>query len=225
MTQLPPLPRLSISVAHLPGQREQGCAELMATLLRQVEPGVVLARIDDPEPDADRQTWRTARSAWNWHRTTHADHCLALQDDAIVCRNFIRAVLLTTRLAKGVPVSYFTMHGRHVAAADALGMPWWSSPPRFSGLAAHLPRIYLNAFLNWIDQVEPDPAWRTHDDLRLTAFMRLIGHRVWSTIPSLVEHRLPSGSLVGHNNRTRVAARYIGDADPMLIDWKRTPRR
>lgn len=231
--------RLSVAIMHLPGHREDLLARILARLGQHED--VFISVVNDPEPDGERSSWRTARVAWSWHAFIGADHALTLQDDSWPCRDFIPCVLMTTRLARGHAVSYWHNRAKITAWADAMNSPWAVCEQRGSGQALHLPGRHVAPFLRFVEHVEADPSrrdadgrpclhptrpWKpTGDDTRFVDYLRHTGLRVWATVPSLVEHALPADSLLGHSNASRTAHRFADDvcATPLELHWKRTP--
>lgn len=248
-------PRLAISIVHLPGAREDLLGRIVARLNAQiasVDERVLLRVVDDPEPDAPTPSgWRASLAAWHWHADDgYADHALMLQDDSWPCLDFVAAVLLTTRLAAGRPVSYWHNRRPLTEQAERFRRPWAACGVRGSGQALHLPGAHVGPMLQFVHRIEttgprttkgypppgpegyaywhPDRPWNRGTENRPLDYMRSVGLTVWATCPSLIEHALPADSLLGHNRASRVAHRFADDVTPdgqsvLGLDWKRTP--
>lgn len=218
---------LAVAIMHKPGAREELLGNLLDTLGEA--PRTVVRVVDDPRPPGSPPAaWPTAQAAWHWLMETNAEHGLILQDDTIACANFLRAATICVRAAGG-PVSFWSRRSRQVAAARQAGADWAIVPGRACGYSMHLPQGQIPKFLEWVawreehfspPTIKASQPWRHHDDIRLMHWFKMTGQKVWTTIPSLVEHGAPEASLLGQSNRTRVATYYIGDGNPLLIDWK-----
>lgn len=92
------------------------------------------------------------------------------------------------------------------------------------------PVALIGPMLGWVDE-NPGKCGRQPpraDDAVLGAWKRHTQTPVMATVPSLVEHPDREPSLIGRKaaagrNRGRVAGIYIGDADPLEIDWSCHP--
>lgn len=166
-----------------------------------------------------------------------AEHAVVLQDDTIVCANFPLAVERLIGAHPDVPICLFvsamkTKTLRHYTQAmrskSRYSSVWFQD---FMPVVAVLwPRAKVEEFLAWLD---PEPKlpmakpWRS-DDAVVGSWMKFTKQSVLATVPSLVEHpddtlsvkwssesRVPSGT----GNKYRRAFSYIGDADPLELDW------
>lgn len=92
------------------------------------------------------------------------------------------------------------------------------------------PRTKAEEFLDWLPEKIPglNAPWRS-DDAVCGAWMKFTRQTVLATVPSLVEHpddvlsvkwsaesRVPSG----HMNKSNRAFWFIGEDDPLEIDWE-----
>lgn len=165
-----------------------------------------------------RGLWWNAQRAWRSH--DGSGYHLVLQDDLVLCRNFIAGVrcALAALDASGLQpaVSFYGSRASFTKAAKA-GIRWVSVQDVRWGVALALPVGMVDEWLDWCEQhVRPD---YPHDDYRLAMYLRASEQRAWCTVPSLVDHDGASRSVVGNSNRTRVARVFIGDEDPTCIDW------
>jgi len=83
-------------------------------------------------------------------------------------------------------------------------------------------------FLNWVDE-NPNRVkgnqFSICDDAHVTRWMKLTGERIRVTVPSIVQHPDDVPSIVnaskvrGGKDSGRTAPYWIGDGDPLELDW------
>lgn len=219
---------LSIAVQHHPAR-----AELLPPLLAQLPDAEV---ITDPDPHATVwSAWRTYKIALD-RTPADATHRLIVQDDAQLCRNFLPAI---HRLIEARPASIICLFvaGRPVGSSRRLrraaqeGLRWIQMNPQdwVPVVATIYPAVHVAELADWPDRKHRTrpPLRETHrksDDFIVGLYARENRVPVWATVPSLVQHPDVVPSLVGRRpragaDRGRVATLYIGDADPLEIDW------
>jgi len=163
--------------------------------------------------------WIPTRKAYKRLIYSGTTHHLVLQDDVVVSKNFIKTVRLFAELLPNELVCFFSMRNVAQEAAD-LGKNWFTTPTGVWGNSILFPTAMLQGILRWERKhIKPDCY---HDDERIAAYLKYgpgKGKKVWHPCPSLVEHTAPSDSLLGHNHPRRVNQVWIGDADPLEIDW------
>lgn len=159
-------------------------------------------------------------------------HVLIIQDDAVVCKNFPEAV---SRIAAAKPdnvVSLFVggLKGRttrdFLVALDRRDSYTNIYFRDIHHVVAVLwPAAQAKAFLDWTknNDIPGTPKPRS-DDAVFGAWARLTRNRILCTVPSLVQHPDDVVSTIGLRNRAgsdrgRVAVHYIGDGDPLELDW------
>lgn len=161
-------------------------------------------------------------------------HVCVLQDDTIVCKNFAPAVELIAAANPDKPVCLFVSGypPRTVAAmreASMRGESYAALPPGtlLPVVATLWPVEVGRMFLEWAHENPrrlPGGAVARSDDAVASRWMRLKRQRVRIAIPSLVEHPddVPSTIMrrpLNGKSRARSAAMWIGDRDPLTIDW------
>lgn len=212
--------RLSVCIQTHPAR-----SELLERLLNLLSPAHVLVA-HDPTPDDKPGPLRTylraleLAPAWSTHH-------LVLQDDALVSRNFVEAASVVARARPENPVALFCpkqppeMAVKIRGAVDR-GEGIVEIPPRrWAPVVALIWPVELaRDFLAYV--IEKD--WPTHfraDDEAVGRFFRENAIELYATAPSLVEHPDVERSLIGNRVRGgRVAAAFIGDADPLEIVWE-----
>lgn len=184
---------------------------------------------DPPNPWAGYQ--RALRSGLE----TTATHVLVIQEDAIVSRNFSRALLLIANAKPDHPVSLFLSWLPPAVAKDAREAMIRRErylrhrPAKFCSVVAVLwPVDAARRFLEWTSsgvKLPGHPGNVRSDDACLGDWIRRQQETVWVTLPSLVEHPDMVASVKGRQNalwgkdRGRCALNFIGDRDPLELDW------
>lgn len=180
----------------------------------------------DPEPDADRNPWRTARAAWATlaaRRT--ATHGLVVQEDVQPCREFLRHATLAltaqpTRITsfflgwQPAPTARQMLVDVERCSAWVLGHPASWVP----ALALAMPLELVPSLVAYNDGSEP-----IADDEVYGRWTRQERLPWYATIPSLVDHDDEAPSLMRdpYLRGGRRAACFIGNTDPARIDWTR----
>jgi hypothetical protein len=177
--------------------------------------------------------WDTGRRAWEL-RDPQATHHLVLQDDVILSRELLPALLKILEVVPEEPISLFARTARR-----------WDPLIRHCQRFSNQTRWLVLKRLNWgpaillpVSDIEPMLAWveehchMPHYDVRLAYWYLHQGRPVWYTMPSLVDHRIDGDSLVWDlpSQERRRALYFIGEersgAD---LDWHglvvREPRR
>lgn len=142
-----------------------------------------------------------------------------LQDDILPAKNLIETVKWLIELIPDSPISLFSatdlttrckLEGKHWATTDV----WY-------GMQGYiLPMDMAQDFVAWCDKYLKDDI--RADDIRMATYLYQHRIKTYITAPSLVEHlawetsTMSEGKLTKHN---RVANWFIGDGDPLDIDW------
>lgn len=150
-------------------------------------------------------------------------HHLVIQDDVLPCRGFLehagRALaakpdrITAFYLGTNAIISY-----RQMLVAAGQGYSWVEGHPAswVPALALAIPARFVPSLVEFDDGTHP-----VADDEVYGRWCRHHGLPWWATIPSLVDHddNAPSLMRTPHTRGRRVAACWIGDCDPGLIDW------
>ena len=210
-------------------QHRVGRSESLERLLGQVDQSVEVVT-DDGEP----------LNPWRGYRLCLTDlpddsHVAILQDDAIVCRNFSPVIEQIAVVNPTTPVALFmSKHPKrtHNAASLRYGKSRYVDvhlQDLVHVVAILWPVAKAREFIDWVDGNPNRLRGKEFqsDDATVTRWMQMTRQRVRSTVPSIVQHPddLPSvvnPHKVSHGaDANRVAGYWIGDADPLELDWSR----
>lgn len=169
--------------------------------------------------DDDRAgPWANALKAWTRPKSG-ATHQLVLQDDIVICRNFVKTVERLCELRPNHPLSLFTMRK---GSADAIerGTQWVQVEYGVWGQATVLPTSLIPKMLRWNrENVHED--YRM-DDSRISLWMEANRIPAFAPAPNIVDH-LDGHSVVGHKTPlSRKSRSFIGEeTDGLSVDWTR----
>lgn len=192
----------------------------------------LLASLDGPADvvwDEKNERWDTGRRALLAHKDhPEADFWCVLQDDSLVCRDFIAGATKAAEVVQDRPISFFYSKGTNVSHQRTTRLanqvelptllrfagPWW-------GVAVMFPTPIIDRMVRIADQPRPTPAY----DRRLSGALLKMGLDCYYVLPSLVDHRLDGPSMIeGREQDGRCAHHFIGeDASALDIDWKALP--
>lgn len=211
--------RLSFAVmAH------ESRARFVEGLLPQLPPGtpVVWDRFGD--------RWETGRRALLAAHPASDRHVI-VQDDAVLCRNFVQGAAAAACHAGDQPVAFYCGNARPlrgifdnlVQRARARGNSWVQEQGPYWGVSVAIPTHHIVDLVEWGDAHEDVTP---NFDIRMAAWYRQKRKKCLYTMPSLVDHRPihENPSLVEGRTANRQARWFIGDRDPLDIDWSKKPK-
>ena len=219
-------PSVSFAIQAHPRRRE--LAEALAERI-----GGEVEIVWDPEPEGVPSPWRTFRHLIET-KPASATHRVQIQDDAVVCDGFRDAVLAAVAAQPARLLCLFVggapyPHARAVMEACRRDHAWAQLDYAYwcPVIGTVWPAALARELGPYVDAQEWPRTFRSDDEI-VGRFIRGIGHRPLATVPSLVEHEDVHESLIGKRalagaDLARVAACYIGDGDPALIDWTAGP--
>lgn len=180
--------------------------------------------------DRKNDRWDTGRRALLSHDPAARFH-LVVQDDAILCRDFVAGAELVASVAGDRPVALYTGKTRPYAEtitpvvrrAIRTRTPWLATRGPLWGVAIILPTKDIAEVVGWGDTHLTFPNY----DRRIGTYYASRGIDCWYTIPSLVDHRpvAENPSLIYGRTGNRRAHRFIGDRSPLEMNWNRKPLR
>lgn len=156
--------------------------------------------------------WENARNAWE-HYDPEATHHLLLQDDAILCNNFINGAFATIGTVPDKILSFFLMD--LIVKREPVEGTHWVVGYSLGTVSICFPVPTLKDFLKW--ETDFYEAWGPDDDVRINGYMLFRLNPLWNCIPSIVDHNHMESLLCHLNGST--AEWYIGETDPETIDW------
>lgn len=181
--------------------------------------------------------WDRMNDRWDTGRRSQlsydhgADWHLVVQDDAVLCPDFLPGVEKALQAVPGNPVAFYMgkvrPHARRTreAARYALaeGSSWVTGPGPWWGVAVATPTERIKDMIAYCDQRKSVGNY----DIRMAHYWASVGVECWYSVPSLVDHRvgIDNPSLVpGRGNSAgRTAVAYIGEFSPLDIDWCSQP--
>lgn len=228
-----PLAAVRLSVAIMLAPWEADRRTITVVNLRQLhremhrEPPLVVPGIGIIEDKQRQGCWPTARRALQYGircSALGATHHVMLQDDVVLCPDFLSQVRAAVSRCSNVPIALFARR-KVISEARQQGSSWAVIPDGIWGQGYCLPSQFISPFLRWeAEHIAPD---FKHDDSRLAMFLLEHQRPVWATVPSLVEHALPSNSLLGQSNKGKVATWFCGhrklDRDHWTKGWQTPP--
>ena len=201
--------RLSIAIMAVPERKE-----IVYSLIKQLGRNVPIAWDDDYQG-----IWWNCQRAWKMVKGG-ATHHLILQDDALVCDNFIESAERAISYRPHDFVGFYANHQICTKASEK-GDSWVNIEGGVWGQAQMLPVSEIGHFLSWCES-HIDSSYK-HDDDRLATYLSASKMRQYQTVPSLVNHGSPDTSTTNHSAthlKVRRVARVFTEKDALDIDWE-----
>lgn len=201
---------------------------IMAHKKRERSVAALLEQLGDTEVVWDRKNnrWDTGSRSMAAFDQTKKYH-VVLQDDAIICKDFLEGLDKALDAVPNVPAVFYTGRVRPRATLIAnltekavrekkswleLPGPWW-------GPCIAMPTEVIPDMLRFCNSVVKDPNY----DIRMSRYFRYNRILNWYSLPSLVDHLTGPDhpSLVPGRSASpkRTAHRFIGEQSPLDIDW------
>lgn len=214
-----------VRIQHAAG-RDVALERLLSSLPPAVEVITDELSVRNPDP------WRGYKACLR-DLPAHVSHVAILQDDTIACRNFAPAL---ERIVASRPDDVVCLYlsgppaRTAVKATYALGRGERYVPLVANDYVPVVATMYpvdlAASFLEWTEQ-NPKRlrgTTRKSDDAIATRWHRFCKPSVICTVPSLVQHPDDMESTIGKRHydgrdRGRVARHFIGDDDPLDLDW------
>ncbi len=201
--------RLTFSIAHAAHRPER--IESLGRMLAKLRGADVFVESNPGKP----HEWSLRQ--WEAACRTDATHAVLLNDDLLLCDNFIGAV---TQVALARPSHLVNLYNSSDLAHEAqrLGLSWLTSPDGLIGNAYMLPVPALRAFLDWRASSLTDGTVETlSEDQLLNLWAMVQGCLVWSCVPALVDHDTTLPSCFAN---TQVRKPAVGPRANMLdVNW------
>lgn len=210
-------------------QHHPSRAELLPPLIEKLAPLWTEVICDDGPPPPN--PWRGYQLCLS--DLPDCSHVLVIQDDAIPCRNFGPVLIRIAEANPRTPVVLFLGGLPKKTGADALrSLKYGSHYSRvwirdFVPVVAVLwPKEKAEEFMAWSKVDKLPGAFPRSDDAIVGRWMIKTKQEILVTMPSLVQHPDTVPSIIGRRaqwgrDKGRVALHYIGEDDPLEIDWSR----
>lgn len=188
-----------------------------------------------PQLPGAEVVWDERNDRWDTGRRSllaydsRASHHVVVQDDAILCTDFLAGVEAAVAFSGENPVGLYTGRVRPhqatitpaVKGALAAGAPFLVAPGPYWGVALAIPTAHIDELVAWGDE---NPQIKNYDRRIGAWYDRVKSLECWYTVPSLVDHRpvKENPSLVKGRIGNRRAHRFCrGSA--LDVDWAAPP--
>jgi len=162
--------------------------------------------------------WWNCKQAWSKVHPESTHH-IVLQDDMMPCKNFIQTLYAIIQMRPENIVHIFASNDAAIKALEE-DKHWYTTPDGSWGGSIILPRKHFG-WCEWSDEHFQDLE-RLYDDARMDFYAICNEQLIWSITPSLIEHVGYDKSLIRNAPlKYRMSRKYIGDSDPMDIDWSK----
>jgi hypothetical protein len=158
--------------------------------------------------DAGIGIWENCKAAWRFNNP-EAEYHIVIQDDAIICDNFLELAeraIITGKLKNCVTSLFF---GKRMLLMDVgkqgLKRGFVTKNMLHWGLAVCLPVKLIEPMIAFGDKLNIP-----QDDARISLFLQSRKIGVYYPLPSLVDHRIGK-SLVNDPGEFRTAYKYIDE--------------
>lgn len=211
-------------------QHHPSRTELLPPLIEGLTPLLVEVSSHASDPPSPWAGYKQALSS-----LPDCSHVLVLQDDVTVCHNFPLAVKQIAEANPETPVVLFLANlpkrvATYALRALARGEHYARTGLRINEfmpvVAVLWPTHKAGEFLEWAETAKLPgyPREPRSDDACAGRWAALTKQPIAFTIPSLVQHLDETPSLIGRRakwgkDKGRVALHYIGENDPLEIDW------
>jgi len=140
----------------------------------------------------------------------NATHHLVLQDDAILCKDFITQVCseINKRPEHILNLYFGNRVKMREAAQKALPNGGYETNWLSWGVGIVTPTKYIEEMISYCNGIQ---GLDNHDDTRMARYIRHKGLKVWYPLPSLVDHRVSQSLMENVEGSHRVAFKFLGE--------------
>ena len=150
----------------------------------------------------------TCKKCWRAPAEKGVTHRVVLQDDLLLCNNFID---IMNRIVNTNPIHIFSLYCSRVRFENALkGSPYLIIKGRNAwGQGMMMPLAYVEPMFEFADLElgEDFP----YDDGIYIWWAQSVGLEIMTTIPSTIQHLCPTESTLGYNNKLKVSKVWAGE--------------
>jgi hypothetical protein len=206
---------IALAIPHTPWIPER--VESMGRLLDEL--GITMTGGGQPAYETPLQhfriffdrakNWEWSGAMWTWLARTDATHCLQLQDDVRVAPNFWPALRAMLEAVPDQVICLEVVHPAVVAVARE-GYRWMTTSDLMVGVGYVLPRALLVEFLEWRSNLTLRALEAIPEDTLLAVWCVATGRRIWSPIPTIIDHDTSIPSTYGndHHQHRRPPVRW-----------------
>lgn len=205
---------LSISIAHCEArpERRESVERMKDVLLPQLGTEHVLHVESQPGKPHE---W--SKRQWDKALLTPRTHCVLLNDDLILCNDFIPTLL---KVIEARPTHVINLYNAHKSAqlCGRNGYSWITSVDGLIGNAYVLPTQHLRAFMWWRESALVDGAVEElSEDQLINLWAMEQAALIWHTVPALVDHDISMPSCF---ENTQIRKPEIGPYEHMdMMQW------
>jgi len=188
----------------------------------------------------DSGSWHTARIAWG-NIPEDSTHHLVLQDDLVLCQDFVLGVIRALRHKPAAVVSFFAGQFSAIDKSKEQKRAWTTIPGYLSGQAIAMPSLWARSLVGWCDANIPGPedsdfwvrrykrdtpeklahAQKFWSDRRVKWFAQQNRLPILFTSPSLVDHAGWEFSTYRTARKNERARWFVGEDNSALsVDWR-----
>lgn len=213
---------LSIAIMHCPYYAERQL--IVKRIINQIGHSNILNKLEDFAVIEDwkkKGVWHNGKKSWEFCLSTKATHHLVLQDDIILCEDFLPTV---KKLIEVFPNKIMSLYANRKICEEAKlkNIRWVEISDGTWGQALLFPREQTKLFLVW----EKNNILENFKSFDARAAIYCVKNNVTPLcpMPSLVNHLLPSNSTLGYNNKKRVARWFEEKKSYLQYNWSKTKK-
>jgi hypothetical protein len=165
-------------------------------------------------------SWATAKRAWTFGIEQRSTHHFVLQDDVIICRDFLLGLYELIKVKPDEIICLMPFSRKPFKGNN--GKNRWGVAEGVWGQGILMPTPMVADFLVW-EQKHIRPDFK-HDDSRISLYCVQNNRKVWIPFPTLLDHAdLEMKSLMGHKwKEPRVSPDFLEDRSPLDFSWEET---
>lgn len=159
-----------------------------------------------------RGCWWNAKRCWTHALTMDSTHHLLLQDDVVVCDDFVKGLPSVIAAYPDDVISLFAMPRKGFSAMNRR----WGECEGTWGCGIVMPKELIRDFLEW-EEANVRPEFK-HDDSRISLWCVKTKRTVKVPFPNLVDHLTMKSTLGNSWSKPRVSENFL--TSPIsAIDW------
>lgn len=194
-------------------------APMIARLMQETGLDRSCVVLDDRGIAGGGDAWYNAKRAWLSPIPEGVTHRMVLQDDILICNDFID---ICNKAIRQFPDAIWSMHSGVwvLPKYRTIDSPYIQIRGcKTSGEAIIMPVEHIEKMIAWSDAVFGRQY--KHDDGRIGFYALANNVRMMGTIPSLTEHLQVDSCIPNHNCRKRIAKAWVGK-DIGIQNWDTT---